>query len=765
MAAGRAGGVTGRIPRPQAGSGFRSFSPLQNIFLIVALIGGGLGGYAIFNQIYNSQKSTATPVTPIAAAVTTIRSTVSATGSINATQQSSLSFQESGRVTAVYIKPGDTVQAGQKIAQLDTAALQIARDNAQSQLVSAQAKLDALNAPPTQDVVTAAEQGVASAQSQLTAAQNAVISDNNAISSANDDLATAQDGVSTASNTAQAAQNSIVDANSGVTTAQANLTKAQDTLAALEAGPLPTDVETVQANLDKAKADLQTAQTNYNNLINHSSVATAPETAALATAKQNYQTALATYQAKTAPSNSAAVSQAQTNLTLAQNDLQTTELKNLQVQSDPTASIADKQASQGQVASAQAAVDTAQANVQALQQGTDQQDLASAQSQLDSARTALQAAQQNYNNLISLSNLATRPETTALAAAQQEYNTALAAYQAKLAPPLQTDVSTDQAAIDSAQAGITSAQVTAQNAGITAANDQTAIGSAQSAAGKAAMAVNSAQVTAANAQANVPSVQSSLQAAQAKLSQTLAGPLPTDVVQAQQAVTQAHLALKQAQLNLDNATLTAPYGGVITAVNVQVGDQSSGAGSGTGSGGTGIATLVNPNAIEVDASVDETSVTQLKPGQPAIVTFDAIPGRAFPGTLSVVTPSGSTTNGVVSFPIVVTINNQGQTLPAGISANITIITSTTPNVLAVPSRDVVRQGQNQIVNVQVNGKRETRVVSTGVTNGTLTQITSGLKAGDLVLPPVQTQAQSAAGGTFGASGSVGGRGPVVVRGG
>ena len=109
---------------------------------------------------------------------------------------------------------------------------------------------------------------------------------------------------------------------------------------------------------------------------------------------------------------------------------------------------------------------------------------------------------------------------------------------------------------------------------------------------------------------------------------------------------------------------------------------------------------------------------------------------------------------MVVFPIVFRLDTAGQTVPAGASANITVTTAVTPNVLAVPARYVHRQGTNQVVDVLVNNKREFRTVTTGVSNGQLTEITSGLQVGDVAIPPQQARQ----GATFGAGGNVGGGG-------
>jgi HlyD family secretion protein len=667
-------GGGGALPGGRALPGARTLGPWQIVLLLLALLVGGIGGYIGFTNFWESSHAPPTFGTPFRVATTTIRNTVSATGTVTATEQTNLVFQASGQITQIFVKAGDSVKAGQPIAALDSRAATIARDQARSALNSAQAKLDALLAPPTPDVVAAAEQSVASAQTGVASAQQ-----------------------------------SVASAQAGVTTAQATLTNSEDQLAALLNGATPTQIEQAQASVDAADRSLQIAQYNYDQLVNHSNLASRPEVTNLATAKQNYQTALANYLSKLTPPLSTTVAQAETNLTLAENALQAAQLRNLQVQADPTAAVSDKVAAQDAVQSAQAAVAQAQTNIQTLQQGTDQVDIAAAQAQLNGARTQLESATTTYDNLLSLSTLNSQPEYSAFQTAASNYETAQANLDNVMAPPQQTTVSSDQAAINAAQAGIPSAQAS----------------------------LNAAQ-------AGVPSSQAALNAARAKLTQTLAPPLPTDVTQAQEAVHSAQLALQNAQLTLDNDTLVAPFDGVIISVPVDIGQQVSSA--------TTITTLTNPSALEVDANVDETSVTQLKVGQQATVTLDALPGKTFNAVVEAVTPSGTTQQGVVVFPIVLRIDTNNQTVPAGASANITITTSVTPNVLAVPARYVHVQNGRQVVDTIQNGKRVSVPVTTGVTNGQLTQITSGLQQGETAIPPAQNR-QTA---TFGAGGFGGG---------
>ena len=99
--------------------------------------------------------------------------TVSAEGTVAAAQTDDLSFTSSGTVTAVNVKAGDTVTAGQVLATIDSAELQSAVTSAESNLASAKATLsDDQDAGASSAQITADEANVSSAQTSLTTAQN-----------------------------------------------------------------------------------------------------------------------------------------------------------------------------------------------------------------------------------------------------------------------------------------------------------------------------------------------------------------------------------------------------------------------------------------------------------------------------------------------------------------------------------------------------------------------------------------------------------------
>ncbi|PKO23356.1 MAG: hypothetical protein CVU38_04550, partial [Chloroflexi bacterium HGW-Chloroflexi-1] len=95
-----------------------------------------------------------------------LRTSVSANGSLVAARSVSLAFSTSGRVTEVLVEEGDQVVAGQALVRLDTAELALSAAQAEASLASAQAQLADLLAPPTKEDLAAVEASYASALAQ-----------------------------------------------------------------------------------------------------------------------------------------------------------------------------------------------------------------------------------------------------------------------------------------------------------------------------------------------------------------------------------------------------------------------------------------------------------------------------------------------------------------------------------------------------------------------------------------------------------------------
>jgi RND family efflux transporter MFP subunit len=198
-------------------------------------------------------------------------------------------------------------------------------------------------------------------------------------------------------------------------------------------------------------------------------------------------------------------------------------------------------------------------------------------------------------------------------------------------------------------------------------------------------------------------------------------------LQAQKDQAQAQVAT--AEKNFNNATIVAPFDGQISSVTGDVGTLVT--------ANTAVFILLNQTRLRIDANVDQADVSGLRTGQTATITFDALPGRTFPATIVAIGLTPQVQQGVVTYVVQLSLDTSTlqPPLPApGMTALINVVTQRTDNALVVPTRAVRRAAGRATVTVQkADGSDEVRTVTTGATNGQLTQILTGLQDGDQVL--------------------------------
>lgn len=219
-------------------------------------------------------------------------------------------------------------------------------------------------------------------------------------------------------------------------------------------------------------------------------------------------------------------------------------------------------------------------------------------------------------------------------------------------------------------------------------------------------------------------------------------------VKTQQTVTQQTQNVKRARTNLGYATITSPIDGIVLSKEVEEG-QTVASSFNTPTLFTIAQDLTNMRVI---ANVDEADIGDVREGQRVTFTVDAFPNDMFEGSVTQVRQQPTTESNVVTYEVVIGAPNEDLKLKPGLTANVTIHTLDTGEVLAVstkalhftPNEMMLAEGET-IQDVESPAKlwvREGKVfraiaVETGTTNGMLTQITKGVQAGTEVLTDVQ----------------------------
>lgn len=202
--------------------------------------------------------------------------------------------------------------------------------------------------------------------------------------------------------------------------------------------------------------------------------------------------------------------------------------------------------------------------------------------------------------------------------------------------------------------------------------------------------------------------------------------------------------VQEAQTNLGYATITSPIDGVVLSKEVEEGQTVASAMTTP----TLFIIAQDLTDMRVIADIDEADIGGVKEGQRVTFTVDAFPDDIFEGSVTQVRQQATTESNVVTYEVVISAPNDQLKLKPGLTANVTIYTLEKNGVLAVPSKalrfspnEALLQEGETVEDVQAPNKVWTKEGNTfkahkveiGTSNGTLTEIISGISAGTEVL--------------------------------
>jgi HlyD family secretion protein len=201
-------------------------------------------------------------------------------------------------------------------------------------------------------------------------------------------------------------------------------------------------------------------------------------------------------------------------------------------------------------------------------------------------------------------------------------------------------------------------------------------------------------------------------------------------VEAQKSEAQAAYAAAEDTLNQLN--IRAPFDGIVYSLPVQQGAYVN--------AGDLILQEADLSKVRVRAFVDEPDLGRLAPGDPIEVSWDALPGRIWQGTVTA-TPTVIKLSGTrnVGETTCIVDNHDFKLLP-NVNVGVTIVTAQHQNVLTVPREAIHQEDSTRYVYQIVNNELHRRDVETSISNLTQVEITSGLQENALVaLAPLNTR--------------------------
>jgi HlyD family secretion protein len=222
----------------------------------------------------------------------------------------------------------------------------------------------------------------------------------------------------------------------------------------------------------------------------------------------------------------------------------------------------------------------------------------------------------------------------------------------------------------------------------------------------------------------IAQAEASLATAEAMLDRLVRGASAEQIAIVAAQLSQAQTNLARAEQNLANATLTAPYDGVITVVNVSIGEQASGV----------LVQLFNPDSLELVLDVDEVDIRNIILGQEAIITLETWPDEEIGATVISIAPrnTAAQASGLVTYAVYLALGDTDLPIRVGMTANADLITAQRSDVLLVPNRAITpdRAAGKYYVTL---ADGEVVEVTIGLRDSEHTQITSGLEAGEALL--------------------------------
>jgi HlyD family secretion protein len=281
-----------------------------------------------------------------------------------------------------------------------------------------------------------------------------------------------------------------------------------------------------------------------------------------------------------------------------------------------------------EIAAARANLEAAQASLERLYDGPDEATRIAAESDLDNAEAALRQAQAAYDPVASRGDVMMLPQSLALQQATNNYEAAKARYDALFDEP-------DDDLVASARAGVKQAQA------------------------------NLDRLLEPVTENEIAEAEAMVRQAQAQVDLLQAGVRDEEIAAAAAAVAGAEAALQQARASLVDTELRAPFAGSLAALHVKPGEQVV--------AGTPVAELADLAAWQVETDdLTELDIVKVQEGDRVLVTFDAVEDLELPGTVERIKSIGQEKLGDITYTVVVRLDEQDPRLRWNMTAVVTV---------------------------------------------------------------------------------------------
>jgi len=354
------------------------------------------------------------------------------------------------------------------------------------------------------------------------------------------------------------------------------------------------------------------------------------------------------------------------------------------------------------VEQARIGVRSAETQLADVKAGARSQEINQAQARVDQARSALKLSKLNLDRMLSLAKNGAVAQAQ-VDSAQMEYDTA------------QGSLRVAEQALDLAKEGARTEQVRMAELGVAQAKQVLSQTLAQG--GQADVADRDVRT----AEVAVDQAEESVRLARSQLAQVAS--VEQDVRAARAGVQQAGAAHSYSQTQVRKHFVYAPISGVVATRDTEPGQSAS--------PGMPLVRIVQLDMLRVSCEASELQVARLHVGQEAQVTVDAFAGREFAGRIIDIAPQ--VRSGQRIYTVRIEMPNRGGLLRAGMFARARIVTGSRQNVVLVPRDTLIERGEKRVVYAVADKVVKVRDVKIGSAQASRVEITSGVRAGDLLV--------------------------------
>jgi RND family efflux transporter MFP subunit len=235
-----------------------------------------------------------------------------------------------------------------------------------------------------------------------------------------------------------------------------------------------------------------------------------------------------------------------------------------------------------------------------------------------------------------------------------------------------------------------------------------------------------------SAQSRIDATLRALELAEVQKNKTTASANRHDVALLRARIAQAEISINSILNNIDKCFIKAPIDGTITKFNYEVGEQTT--------IGAPVISILGENNFKIEVLVSEADIAKVNTNDPVEISLDSYGDDIkFKGKIFFIEPAETEIQDVIYYKIKINFETKKYIIKSGMTANVVITTDSRHDIITVPSRAIVDNGNGKFVKVLNAGVIDEKAIEIGLRgDGGLVEIISGLNIGEKIITYTKT---------------------------